>query len=91
MNEKASINKTPLLLGAIIVSLSSSAQKQQDSTGIAKNNEAIKQQVTELSKTNAHHQLLASTAGEWSFTGKHTFPNPAIKPFEFKGTAVKGS
>ena len=46
-------------------------------------------QVVEATKTNANHRLLASTVGKWSFSGKHTFPNGAVKPFVFSGTAEK--
>lgn len=46
-------------------------------------------QVVEATKTNANHRLLASTVGNWSFSGKHTFPNGAVKPFVFSGTAEK--
>jgi hypothetical protein len=48
-------------------------------------------QFVELSKTNENHKLLAGMTGTWSFEGKHIFPDPAMKPFEFRGTIIKKS
>ncbi|MDB5147574.1 MAG: hypothetical protein JWQ57_1594 [Mucilaginibacter sp.] len=45
-----------------------------------------KNEMAELSKTNANHTLLAQVKGEWSFTGKHTFAGGKHKPIEFSGS-----
>ncbi|QEM08924.1 DUF1579 family protein [Mucilaginibacter rubeus] len=45
-----------------------------------------KNDMAELSKTNANHQILAQVKGEWAFTGKHTFAGGKHKPIEFAGS-----
>lgn len=61
----------------------------------AQNQKAVEdekqKQFIELSKTNENHKLLAGLTGKWSFDGKHISPDPAVKPFEFKGTIVRKS
>ncbi|WP_114938795.1 DUF1579 family protein [Mucilaginibacter endophyticus] len=47
-----------------------------------------KNDMAELSKTNANHQILAQVTGEWAFTGKHTFAGGKHKPIEFAGTMI---
>jgi hypothetical protein len=44
-----------------------------------------KNEIAELSKTNANHVLLARVKGEWSFAGKHTFAG-GHKPIAFTGS-----
>jgi hypothetical protein len=44
--------------------------------------------MAELSKTNANHQLLAQVKGTWSFAGKHTFAGGKHKPIVFAGTMI---
>jgi hypothetical protein len=46
----------------------------------------VKNEMAELSKTNANHILLAQVKGEWLFTGKHTFAGGKHKPIEFAGS-----
>jgi hypothetical protein len=43
----------------------------------------------ELSKTGKNHELLAGITGSWNFAGKHFSSDPAVKPIEFNGTAVR--
>jgi len=49
-------------------------------------------QMTELSKLNENHKLLASLDGTWNYTIKFWMnPDPNAKPQESKGTAVRKS
>lgn len=72
------------LVIASVMATSSYAQSNNDSS----ENEKEKQFV-EFTKTNENHQLLAGMIGAWSFEGRHISPDPAAKPFVFKGTIVK--
>ena len=82
--------KTALLNVFAVVMLASAAapscaQNKEDSSV----NEKQQREFIELSKTNENHKLLAGMAGTWSFTGKHIFPDPNVKLFEFTGTITK--
>lgn len=71
------------------ISLFALAQNPQSSSSPAAALAESKRQIVEATKTNANHRLLASTVGRWSFSGRHTFPNGAVKPVVFSGTAEK--
>lgn len=74
-----------VLVLAITIATSSSAQNQKDSVNKA---DMLKQRI-ELSKTNENHRLLASLNGEWSFSGHHIYSDTSKKSVEIKGTITQ--
>jgi len=90
-NRKRTLPFAVKLLGALVFVPVTTvlAQSPKDSPAPVASPGPSKTELTEVAKTGENHKLLAGMTGTRAFVGKHTFPGPAKRTFEFKGTVVK--